>query len=61
MAYDRVANLRVVISALRAARGLEKKTNPHVLGGGATQAHLFCEVAAQRASDEEERLAILDR
>jgi hypothetical protein len=39
----------------------ENESDPHVLGAGAAQAELAREVAAERASDEEESLTILDR
>src|SRR5437879_8292770 len=41
--------------------GLEDESHPHVLGACAAQPQLIGEVAAQRAGDEEKRLAILDR
>src|SRR5438445_13899069 len=41
--------------------GLEDESHPHVLGAGAAKPELIGQVAAQRAGDEEKRLAILDR
>src|SRR5256886_12650643 len=41
--------------------GLEYESHPHVLGAGAAKPELIGQVAAQRAGDEEKRLAILDR
>src|SRR5437879_7536025 len=41
--------------------GLEDESHPHVLGACAAQPQLIGQVAAQRAGDEEKRLAILDR
>src|SRR5438094_7729066 len=41
--------------------GLEDESHPRVLGTGAAQPQLIGEVAAQRAGDEEKRLALLAR
>src|SRR5438094_9195040 len=41
--------------------GLEDESHPRVLGTGGAEPELMGQVAAQRAGDEEKRLAILDR
>src|SRR6476660_9452349 len=39
----------------------ETQSNPHVLGARAAEAELAREVAAERAGDEEQSLAVFDR
>src|ERR1700693_6193807 len=41
--------------------GFGKESHPHVLGAGAAQAELTREVAAERAGDKEQSLAVFDR
>src|ERR1035437_7824540 len=53
MAHDGVAFLR--------ATGFEKESHTHVLGAGAAEAELTGKVAAERACDEEQCLAVFDR
>src|SRR5712664_1711798 len=40
---------------------LEEKSHPHMLGARAAQSELVGEVAAQRAGDEEQSFAVLNR
>src|SRR5450759_5312461 len=53
MAHNGVAFLR--------ATGFEKESHTHVLGAGAAEAELSGKVAAERAGDEEQGLAVFDR
>src|SRR4029077_3530253 len=53
MAHDRLALFQF--------GGFEMKPHAHMLRAGATQPQLFRQVAAQRARDEQHRLAIFDR
>jgi hypothetical protein len=53
MAHDGVALIR--------ASGFEMESHPHLFGAGAAQAELTGEVAAERAGDKEQSLAVFDR
>src|SRR5438094_9122113 len=58
LAAQRMPDDRLTLLVLR---GIESHSHAHLLCPGATQAQLVGGVAAQRAGDEEQRLAVLDR